>query len=389
MRIGLEAICRDPAAVRGRRIGLLTNPTGVTAEWTPTAVALAAAGARVAALFGPEHGLHGAVQDAVGLDDAVEDVQGVGPTPVFSLYRGDEDTAPPPAALAGLDLLVVDLQDVGARFYTYLTTLGLLLEAAAPVGLPVLVLDRPNPIGGAVEGPGLDPACRSFVGRYDLPVRHGLTLGEAARYINATALGGQVDVAVAAMEGWTRSTLWPATGRSWIPPSPNIPTWETTILYPGTCLVEGVTLSEGRGTTRPFEMLGAPWVGPERFAGALNARDLPGVHFRPCRFVPTFAKYAGEVCGGVHVHVTDPAAVRAVALGLAVIETAMALYPDDMAWLPAPREGAPAPFDRLIGSPTIAAAIAAGAPLDALVAGWAETQAAFAARCAPLLLYGA
>ena len=388
MRIGLEALCANPAAVRGRRIGLLTNPTGVTADWTATPAALAAAGARVVALFGPEHGLHGAVQDAIGVGDVVEDVPGVGPTPIYSLYRGDDDAAPAAAALAGLDLLVVDLQDVGARFYTYLTTLGLLLEAAA-AGPPVLVLDRPNPIGGAVEGPGLDPACRSFVGRYDIPVRHGLTLGEAARYINTVALGGQADLAVAAMEGWTRTMRWPATGRAWIPPSPNIPTWETTVLYPGTCLVEGVNLSEGRGTTRPFELLGAPWVAPDPFAAALNARHLPGAHFRPCRFVPAFAKYAGEVCGGVQVHVTDPAAVRPVALGLAVIVTAWALYPDDLAWLPPARAGAPAPFDRLIGSPTIAAAIRAGAPLDALTAGWAETEAAFAARCAPLLLYGA
>ena len=241
-----------------------------------------------------------------------------------------------------------------------------------------------------MEGPGLDPACRSFVGRYDLPVRHGLTLGEAARYINAVALGGQVDLAVATMEGWTRGTCaGRTTGRAWIPPSPNIPTWETTVLYPGTCLVEGVSLSEGRGTTRPFELLGAPWVGAEPFAAALNALDLPGAHFRPCRFVPTFAKYAGEVCGGVQVHVTDPVAVRPVALGLAVIVTARALYPDDLVWLPPARAGALAPFDRLIGSPAIAAAIRAGAPLDALTAGWAATEAAFAARCAPLLLYGA
>src|SRR5215212_5980147 len=299
MMTGLDALREDPRSVRGRRTGVVTNQTGLDSTFQTTAAVLAAVGAQVAALFGPEHGVDGLLQDALTVEPAVRRVPGAGAVPVYSLYRADDDFGVPAGALAGLDLLVFDMQDVGARYYTYLSTLGVVLEAAAQAGLPLLVLDRPNPLGGTVEGPGLDADCRSFVGRYDIPVRHGLTLGEAACYINQQDLDGRADVMVLRAPGWQRDQLFPATGLSWVAPSPNIPTFDTALVYPGTCLFEGTTMTEGRGTTRPFELVGAPWIDPDEYAATLNGLGLPGVRFRPARFMPAFSRYADQVCGGV------------------------------------------------------------------------------------------
>jgi uncharacterized protein YbbC (DUF1343 family) len=387
MMIGLDALHDDPACVRGRRVGVVTNHTGLDSLFQPTAAVLAAAGAQIAALFGPEHGYDGLTQDALFVDHATRRVPGVGEVPVYSLYRSDDDFGLPPGAVAGLDLLVFDMQDVGSRYYTYLSTLGVVLEAGVETGLPLLVLDRPNPLGGTVEGPGLDADCRSFVGRYDIPVRHGLTLGEAARYINQQYLGGQATVTVLRAPGWHRDLLFPATGLPWIAPSPNIPTFDTALVYPGTCLFEGTTLSEGRGTTRPFELVGAPWIDPDGYAATLNGRGLPGVRFRPARFIPTFSRYANQVCGGVQVHATDVQAIRPVALGLHMIVAAKQLYPEQPLWREPPGPEGLYHFDRLIGSRQVRPRIEQGAPAADLMGEWPETEQAFRQRSAGCLLY--
>lgn len=345
MHTGLDTLPAD--LIRGKRLGVVTNPTGTDARFRRTAAVLAARGAAVVALFGPEHGYHGVEQAGVPVTGREHDA--TAGTPIYSLYPVMEGEAhafgPPPGSLDGLDALVFDIQDVGARYYTYPSTLGILMEEIA---LPLIVIDRPNPIGGIhVEGPTLDPAFRSFVGRYPIPVRHGLTLGELATLINAEFLGGRADVTIAPLAGWRRDMTWEETGLPWVTPSPNIPTPETALLYPGTCLFEGTNCSIGRGTTLPFAMFGAPWIVPDALAAALAARALPGLAFRPTYFKPAFDRFAGEVCGGVQVHITAggrrdgvPGIVRS---GLVMVATVARLSPDHFVWLPHH-------FDRLIGS---------------------------------------
>lgn len=376
VRSGLD--CLPEQLVRGKRVGVVTNPTGVDCAFRRTADVLAERGARVAALFGPEHGYHGVEQAGVPVASGERDpATGL---PVYSLYHATEgDTqvfGPLPGSLDGLDALVFDIQDVGARYYTYPSTLGILMES---VLLPVIVIDRPNPIGGIhVEGPMLDPAFRSFVGRYPVPVRHGLTLGELATLIHDRFLDGKVDLTVVRMEGWRREMRFDETGLPWVPPSPNIPTPETTLLYPGTCLFEGTNLSLGRGTTRPFELVGAPWIDPPALARALRALDLPGLAFRETYFKPAFDRFAGEVCGGVQIHLTEegrraglPGIVRR---GLMMVAAALRLYPERFAWLPAH-------VDRLIGSDeprhVLAATMGDPAALAPLFSAWERDAATF------------
>jgi uncharacterized protein YbbC (DUF1343 family) len=387
MNSGLDALRERPEMVRGRRVGVVTNHTGIAADFRPTAEVLADLGARVVALFGPEHGYDGIMQDALPIGHATREVRGAGPVPIYSLYQSDGDFGIPAGALDGIDLLVFDMQDVGARYYTYPSTLGVVMEAVVASGIPVLVLDRPNPLGGTVEGPGLDPDCRSFVGWWPVPVRHGLTLGELARYANATRLGGRVALDVVPATGWRRDMLFPATGLTWVAPSPNIPAFDTALVYPGTCLLEGTNMAEGRGTTRPFELVGAPWIDGEAFAAYLNDLDLPGARFRATRFLPAYDRHAGQVCGGVQIHVTDAAALRPVTLGLHIVVAARRLYPEAFAWREPGRPGGLYHFDRLIGSRAVRPAIDAGATVADLTAGWGDTERAFAQARAPWLLY--
>jgi uncharacterized protein YbbC (DUF1343 family) len=281
--------------------------------------------------------------------------------------------------LADVDVLVIDLQDVGARFYTYQSTVAGCLQSGAEHGRPVLVLDRPNPVGGlAVEGPLLEAGYESFLGRRGQPVRHGLSLGELARATNE-AEGIGADLTVLPVEGWRRAQWWDETGLPWVGPSPNLPTLDTATVYPGTCLLEGTLLSEGRGTTRPFEVVGAPWIEPDRWAEALTERGLPGVRFRPLWFQPVAAKHAGVRCGGVQVHVADREAFRPVAAGVHLIETARRLWPAEFGWRGASPEGGPqqAPqagavlaIDRLYGGPGLRERIDAGEGAEAIVASW-------------------
>ena len=356
----------------GARGGLVTNQTGRARDGATTIDLLAAApGVELVALFSPEHGIRGVMDGPVS--SSRDTRTGL---PIHSLYG---DTRRPTAEmLQGLDTLVVDLQDVGARFYTYATTMAYLLEAAAARGLRVMVLDRPNPIGGVdVEGPILDESSTGFTGYFPSPVRHGLTLGELARLFN-TERGIGAELEVVAMRGWQRETWFDQTGLRWVDPSPNMRNLHQALLYPGIGAIEGSNLSVGRGTDTPFEQIGAPWIDGPELARELNTRRLPGVRVYPLRFSPSSSRFAGELCEGVFFIVTDRDAVRPVRLGLEVAAALYRLYGDQ--------------FDldavaRLLGSRDTLARIRAGDPPWEIAAGWAEGEAAWRRLRVPYLLY--
>jgi len=371
--------------LRGRRFGLLAHQASVDARLDHAADLLRhVRGARLAALFAPEHGLWGAAQDLVHIPLARDPHTGMR---VVSLYG--ERREPTAAMLRGLDVLVIDLQDVGARYYTYQWTTALAMRACARAGVRVLVLDRPNPLGGEiVEGNIPDPAFASFVGLYPLAARPGMTLGEIARHLQqAHALGGAVDVV--GLRGWRRSMLWEDTGLPWVAPSPNMPTLDTARVYPGGCLIEGTNMSEGRGTTRPFEWVGAPWLDAHDYAEALAAERLPGVVFRPARFRPTFQKWADHVCGGVQLHVTDRARFKPFLTGLAVVAAARRLAPRAFRWRRPPYEfeRRRLPIDILLGTDRIRRALEQGASLRSIERGWQPDLARWRRRRAAALLY--
>jgi uncharacterized protein YbbC (DUF1343 family) len=384
---GLERLLRARGGpLRGRRVGLVCNPTAVDARLRHAADLLAALpGVTLAALFGPEHGVRGDAQYMAAVEGEADARTGV---PVHSLYGATPASLrPPPEALAGLDLLCFDVQDVGSRYYTYQATMLLCMEAAAGAGLGFVVLDRPNPIGGVqLEGPALRPGFESFCGLHDLAPRHGMTVGELARLFVAERKL-DLELTVVGCLGWRRERAFRATGLPWVFPSPNMPTPETALVYPGMCLLEGTNLSEGRGTTRPFELFGAPWLDGARLAGALADARLPGVRFRPVSFVPTWDKHAGVRCHGVELHVTDPAAFRPFRAGLACVTLARAQDPERFGWRTEPYEfveDVPA-FDLLCGSAREREAIEAGATLRELFAPFAAEERAFARRRAPHL----
>lgn len=364
--------------LRGQRVGLLVHPASVDHNLRHARERIAAAGAAVdlRALFGPQHGILGQTQDNMIEWSGFRDPElGI---PVHSLYG--EHRRPTPAMLEGIDTLVVDLQDVGARYYTFIWTLLLCLEACAECGKRVVVLDRPNPLGGlAVEGNVLDPGFRSFVGLAPIPMRHGLTIGELAGFFRAwRAL--DVELEVVRMDGWRRAMDFEATGLPWVLPSPNMPTVDTAFVYPGGCLLEGTNLSEGRGTTRPFEILGAPFVDGRRLAAVLQAWNLTGCRLRPLEFEPTFHKFAGQVCGGVQVHVTDRAAFEPVATYTAAIAAIAGLWPEYFAWKRPPYEyeQEKLPIDILAGGTRWREQLEAGLTPWQMKAGWLEELRAFA-----------
>ncbi|MEX1128581.1 MAG: DUF1343 domain-containing protein [Vicinamibacterales bacterium] len=371
--------------VDGRRIGLVCNPASVDGSFRHSADVLAEdGGLTLAAIFGPQHGFRADLQDNMietphGRDDRRR-------VPVFSLYS--EVREPSAAMLEGLDALVIDIQDVGTRVYTFIYTVANCMIAAARHRLPVIVCDRPNPINGVdVEGSRLDERYASFVGQYPIPLRHGMTVGELAQMFNQ-AFGIGADLHVVPMKGWRREMFYDETSLPWVMPSPNIPTLDTAIVYPGAVLVEGTTLSEGRGTTRPFELIGAPWIDGERLAEAMNARDLPGVHFRPVFFEPTFQKHAKQTCGGCQLHVLDRQAFRPVRTAVELIDEFHREEPSRFEWREPPYEyeHEKMPIDILFGSDRLRAAVASGS-VSELVKEWSTDEEAFRSQRAPFLLY--
>ena len=369
VRTGLERLLDDPRRWLGAaRVGLVANPTTVDRKLTHAADLLHRhPDVDLRCLFGPEHGLRGSAQDMVGVGDDTDPTTGL---PAVSLYGATfESLTPTPEQLSGLDVLLFDIQDVGARYYTYAATMALCMGAAKSCRVKVVVLDRPNPIGGAaVEGGGLDQGLENFCGLYPVPQRHGMTLGELARLYNDTfGIGGELEVV--ACEGWSRSAHYDQCGLPWVMPSPNMPAPETALVYPGMCLLEGTNLSEGRGTTRPFELFGAPFIDAPALAGELRRHDLAGVTFRPCVIEPAFHKFKGRRCGALQLHVTDRGAFEPYRTGLAVLTAVRELWPESFAWRTEPyefRSDVPA-IDLLTGRPAVRQAIDGGATLDEVV----------------------
>jgi len=376
VRTGLDRVADgDSKAARliaGRNIGLLAHAASVDRALRPAVSVLREAGAHIAALFGPEHGFAGAAQDMVG----VGNVDG-SEVPVYSLYGDDAaDLSPNPDWLRELDAIVIDLQDVGTRYYTYVWTAALTMKVAASVGTDVVVLDRPNPLGGVrVEGAPQRAGYLSFVGLYPIAVRHGLTIGELLQWVCDHDQLDREALHIVPLDGWQRGMTFAETELPWVMPSPNMPTLDTAIVYPGGCLIEGTTLSEGRGTTRPFEI----WGGPGLDVAALLDLDLHGVTLRPLEFVPTFQKHAGAACAGVQVHVTDPWVFRPYESYIRMLAAVLPSLPLDARWRTEEYEfvsDRPA-IDLLTGGPELRAAVDDGTSLDALLAHEARGAAEF------------
>jgi uncharacterized protein YbbC (DUF1343 family) len=383
---GLEVLVRRRRSLlRGQRVALVAHQASIDSRYEHAIALLRGLrGVRLRTLLAPEHGLWGAPQDHIWIDGTRDPASGL---PVWSLYGARRE--PSDAMLRDVDAVVIDLQDVGSRYYTFIWTMGLVMRACAPRGVRVVVLDRPNPLGGAIlEGNVADPTFASFVGLYPLAIRHGLTIGEIAGYLNEHHRIG-CRLTVVPMRGWRRRMLWNDTGLPWVPPSPNMPTLDTVLVYPGGCLIEGTNLSEGRGTTRPFEWIGAPYLDADRYAAALERERLPGVRFRPARFEPTFHKWAGKLCGGVQIHVTDAARFKPFLTGLAEIAVARRLAPRGFAWRRPPYEFEKKrmPIDILCGTDTIRRAIEKGTPLPAIERAWQRDLERWKRLRARYLLY--
>ncbi len=377
-------------------MGVLCHPASIDANLVHIVDRLSASGIRPARLFGPEHGVRGEAQDMVGVEEEHDRLTGI---PVTSLYgHSVESLQPSPASLAGIDVLLIDLQDIGTRYYTFIWTMALSMQAAARAGVAVVVLDRPNPIDGqAMEGGEVHPGFESFVGLGSLPVRHGLTLGEVARLVKAGLPWGgsrfakplDLDLTVVPMHGWRRADGFETTGLPWVLPSPNMPTVDTALVYPGLCLIEGTNVSEGRGTTRPFEIIGAPFVDGHQLARTLAAEDLPGVMFRPLAFRPTFHKFVGQICGGIQLHVTDRTLFQPYRCGVAIVRALHALYSPTFQWRTEPYEFVSdrLAIDLLTGGEDVRTGIERGCSLAELEATWMPAQLAFAERRRSCLLY--
>lgn len=372
--------------LKNRRVGVVSNPASVNAHFQHVVRATAIAqGVTLAAIFGPQHGYRADVQDnMIETAHAHDPTRGV---PVYSLYS--ETREPTADMLRGVDLLVVDLQDVGSRIYTFIYTMANCLRAGKKHGVPVIVTDRPNPIGGeTIDGPTLVSGFESFVGQFPIPMRHGMTIGELARYFN-NACGIGADLTVVPMENWRRNMFYADTGLPWVMPSPNVPTADTTVVYPGTVLFEGTNVSEGRGTTRPFELIGAPWVDAEALADKLNAYGLPGVFFRAVVFEPTFQKHARQPCGGCQIHVLDRDDFPAVESAVAVLTEIRAQNPTAFQWKQPPYEyeHEKLPIDILAGSSQLRQQVESGLPVKAIGESWIQEHERFRTERKPFLLY--
>jgi len=385
---GLEVLLDDPRPIAGKNIGLVTNQSAVTSDLRHVVDLLhRGSGWKLTTLFGPEHGIWGEAQDMAHVDHSTDPMTGL---TVYSLYGASEkDLAPRQELLRNLDALVIDLQDIGSRYYTFIYTMALCMREAAQAGVQVIVLDRPNPIDGVhLEGNIREEQFSSFVGMYPLPTRHGMTAGELARYFNKTFKLG-CDLVVVPMRGWKRSMWWEDTGLPWVIPSPNMPTVNTATVYPGMCLIEGTNLSEGRGTTHPFELFGAPWLDPFHLAELLNALELPGVRFRPHYFLPTFQKHAGRVCGGAELHVTNRAEFEPYRTGLWIVKVARDMNPEKFDWRRETYEFVSdrLAIDLLAGSARYRELVESGGNIDEWAAEWADPLREFSKTREEFLLY--
>lgn len=384
IRLGLEVFLEGPAqAAAGKRLGLVACPSSVDRDLRSSVERLHRHPALdLVALFGPEHGLRGEAQAGAPVAAYTDASTGL---PVHSLY-GDA-RRPSPDLLRDLDAIIIDLQDGGVRFYTFLATALYVMEAAAAAACQVILLDRPAPITGArIEGPLLDAGFASFVGPYPMPIRYGMTIGELAQMVNAE-YGVNCDLTVIPMQGWTRDMWFDDTGLPFVPSSPNLPTLDAMTLYPGTCLIEGTNLSEGRGTTKPFEYIGAPWIDAPRLVDQMNDLDLAGLRCRPVYFVPTFSKYQGQLCAGLHLHVTDREILQPVAMILNLLQALIANYPGDFAWRAPWAAGSKAPIDLLSGGTALRDHLDARRPLSDLIASWQPGSQAFSRMRQNYLLY--
>lgn len=391
VQFGIDVLLREKIdLIKGKRIGLVTNHTGVTSslEWTMD-VLHKHPKVNLTCLFGPEHGIRGDVQDARKIDSFTDARTGLR---VFSLYG--EHYKPTPDMTKDMDAFVYDIQEVGARYYTYIATMNRSMEAAAEQDKEFILLDRPNPINGTtVEGNILEERYRSFVGERETPIRYGMTMGELAQMFNREyGIGCKLTVVKA--KGWRRKMWYDETGLPWVIPSPNLPTLDSAIVYPGTCLFEGVNISEGRGTTRPFETIGAPWIDGFKLREKLTGYRLPGVNFRGLYFIPTFNKFAGEVCGGVQLHVHDREKFRPVLTGLKMIKAIMDLFPGKIEF----RKGRQAistlrtrahdySFDVLAGTASIRERLLNGVEPEEIEKSWAKDMRAFQTKRRRHLLY--
>ena len=387
MKLGLEALLESHLhLLDGARIGLIVNPASINSDFKHAADLFHEhERINLTALFGPQHGIRGETQDNMIEWQTFRDKKtGL---PAYSLYG--ETRKPTQEMLASVDAIVFDVQDVGTRVYTFLWTMKLAMEAARERGIAFIVLDRPNPINGIdIEGNIHEPQFRSFVGMHAIPMRHGMTVGELALMFNSE-FEICCELSVIKMEGWRRAMWFEETGLPWVMPSPNMPTVDTAVVYPGSVMIEGTTVSEGRGTTRPFEIIGAPYIEPQRLIERLTKDRAQGAVFRPMHFEPTFHKFKGELCGGVQIHVTDRAAFRPVTAGVQIISAIRELYPNEFGWKQPPYEYVydKLPFDVINGSARVREMIESGATASEIEDIWRAGLDEFARRRKPYLLY--
>ncbi len=392
VRVGLEVMLDDVSSLLGKRVGLVCNHTAVDRDLRHAIDRLVAAGVDLIRLFGPEHGVRATAQDMITIDEVRDPVSGL---PVVSLYGTDVGSLHPRKAwLADLDVVLFDIQDIGARYYTFQATLGFVMQVAGPLGVRVVVLDRPNPIGGvSVEGNVVRQGFESFVGAFPIPVRHGMTVGELALYF-VRHCGVVCDVDVVPCEGWRRDMWFEDTGLPWVYPSPNMPTVDAATVYPGTCLIEATELSEGRGTTRPFHLVGGPGLDPNRAVACCEHEakkaGLQGVAFRPAAFIPGFQKHRGVPCTGVEVHVTDRKRMHSLLLGMVVTKALHDADPARFRWRVAPYEfvADPPAIDLLTGSAEFRHVVEHDGDLRELLAAWEPERLSFLQRRSEVLIYG-
>lgn len=375
---GIEVLLKEEKDVlSGKKVGLITNPTGIDSKLTSIVDLLHDdPDINLTALFGPEHGVRGDAQAGASVEYYIDEKTGL---PVYSLYG--KTKKPTPEMLKDVEVLVFDIQDVGTRYYTYIYTMAYAMEAAKENDIPFIVLDRPNPQGGeSVDGPVLEPEFSSFVGLYPIPLKHGMTVGELSTLFNKEFKIG-ADLKVIKMKGWKRDMDYDDTGLPFVLPSPNMPTVSTTFVYPATGLIEGTNVSEGRGTTKPFELIGAPYINGDELAGKLNALRLPGVKFRAASFTPMFSKHAGKLSHGVEIYITDREEFKAVPTGLHIIKTIQDLYPGDFEFLAANN------FNLLIGNGWVRSRIEEGSSVNEIIKEYQEKQDAFKKVRKNYLLY--